>query len=304
MATGIIFDFKRFSINDGPGIRTTVFLKGCPLSCAWCHNPESQQFSPELIIRPERCIGCGACLDVCPEGAISTSNNLYFTDRQLCKVCGACVEICFSEAREIIGREMTADEVIKEVLQDQAFFDQSGGGVTFSGGEPLYQPDFLEALLKISKKNKLHTTLDTCGYAHRDVFLRLLPDIDLVLYDVKIIDDRLHQQYTGVSNNQVKENLSSLVMNDQIVIIRYPVLPGINDSEEQIRKLGEYIKGLKRKIRVDLLPYHELSRDKYRRLGRHFIPENWRTPSGKEMQKIQGNLSEFGLEVTMRAEAG
>ena len=147
MATGIIFDFKRFSINDGPGIRTTVFLKGCPLSCAWCHNPESQQFSPELIIRPERCIGCGACLDVCPEGAISTSNNLYFTDRQLCKVCGACVEICFSEAREIIGREMTADEVIKEVLQDQAFFDQSGGGVTFSGGEPLYQPDFLEALL-------------------------------------------------------------------------------------------------------------------------------------------------------------
>ena len=209
------------------------------------------------------------------------------------------MEICFSEAREIIGREMTADEVIEEVLKDQAFFDQSGGGVTFSGGEPLYQSDFLEDLLKISKKNKLHTTLDTCGYAHQDVLLRLMDNIDLVLYDVKIIDDRLHQQYTGVSNNQVKENISSLVMNDQNVIIRYPVLPGINDSEEQIRKLGEYLKGLKRNIRVDLLPYHELSGDKYRRLGRHFMPENWRTPSREKMQKIQGNLSEFGLEVSI-----
>ena len=298
MATGIIFDLKRFSIHDGPGIRTTVFLKGCPLSCAWCHNPESQQSSPELIIRPERCIGCGACLDVCPEGAISTSNNLYFTDRQLCKVCGACVEICFAEAREIIGREMTADEVIEEVLQDKAFFDQSGGGVTFSGGEPLYQPNFLEALLKLSKKNNLHTTLDTCGYAHQDIIKQLLPNIDLVLFDVKIIDNRLHQQYTGVSNNQVKENLSFLVMNDKNVIIRYPVLPGINDSEEKIRKLGEYIKGLNRKIQVDLLPYHELIGDKYSRLDRHFMTENWRTPTGEEMQKIQGNLSAFGLEVS------
>lgn len=300
MKSGFVFDIKRFSIHDGPGIRSTVFLKGCPLSCHWCHNPESQQSAPELILRPERCISCGTCIKACLNGAITQKDDTYLTNRSLCKVCGVCVDVCYADAREIVGKELAADKVLEEVLKDILFYKQSGGGVTFSGGEPLHQPEFLENLLQVSKKKGLHTTLDTCGYAPWDVILRMMPYLDLILYDIKILDDCLHKKYAGVSNKQILENLSSLVDYGTELVIRYPVLPGINDSDKQIRELGEYLKELNGISRVDLLPYHELSAGKYRRLDRQFKHDNWRTPSLLKMKRIQDQLAEFELEVSIR----
>ena len=300
MKPGIVFDIKRFSIHDGPGIRTTVFLKGCPLTCLWCHNPESQQSALELIFRPERCIHCGACFEACPEGAIYQRDGSYLTNRSLCKVCGICVDVCCAEAREIIGKELSTEEILKEVLKDKPFYDQSNGGLTFSGGEPLQQLEFLEELLRESKANNLHTALDTCGYAPWDDFLRILPYLDLVLYDVKIMDDQLHKKFTGVSNRQVLDNLTSLAEYGTDLNIRFPVLPGLNDTEDQIRKLGETLKELNGISKVDLLPYHELSSEKYRRLDRSFNHNKWRKPSRDEMIRIQSHLSEFELEVSIR----
>jgi pyruvate formate lyase activating enzyme len=299
MTAGMIFDIKRFSIHDGPGIRTTVFLKGCPLTCGWCHNPESQRSIPELILRPGRCIACGACMDICQRNAITEKTGSYQTDRAACIACGECVEVCYAGAREILGRELHAKDVIEEVLRDQPFFDQSGGGVTFSGGEPLMQPEFLKELLKTSKDNGLHTALDTCGYASREDIDAILDLTDLILFDVKILDDKNHVRYTGASNTLVKKNLSYLSETGQNLIIRYPVLPGVNDSREQIRKLGEYLKNLPTVKRIDLLPYHELSGDKYLRLGLCFDSENWRIPSKEELGEIQYILMDFDLLVSI-----
>ena len=299
MITGYVFDIKRFSIHDGPGIRTTVFLKGCPLSCQWCHNPESQKSTPELIFHPHRCIQCGTCLPACPNNAISKKNNSYLTNRDLCRICGACVDVCYPDAREIVGRKLTPAEVVEEVLKDQVFYDQSNGGVTYSGGEPLHQLKFLKECLRKSKEKGLHTALDTSGYALWEDFLELLPYIDLVLYDVKIMDNQLHQKYTGVGIHLVQENLSSLVDSGKKVFVRYPVLLGVNDSGEQIHNLGTYLSELKGISRVDLLPYHAMSAEKYSRLGRQFHFESNHAPGKDELQKIEKQLSRFGLEVSI-----
>lgn len=299
MITGYIFDIKRFSIHDGPGIRTTVFLKGCPLSCQWCHNPESQKSTPELIFHSHRCIQCGSCLPACPNNAISLNNNSYLTNRALCKVCGACVDVCYPGAREIVGRILTPAEVVGEVLKDQVFYDQSNGGVTYSGGEPLHQLEFLKECLRKSKEKGLHTALDTSGYAPWDVFMQMLPYIDLVLYDVKILDSQMHKDFTGVDSQLIAENLSNLVDYGKEVFIRYPVLPGVNDSKEQIQDLGTYLSKFKRISQVDLLPYHTMSADKYNRLDRQFNFECDYSPNKDELQKIENQLTELGLKVSI-----
>src|SRR5512143_1245373 len=199
MITGMVYDIMRFSTRDGPGIRTTVFFKGCPLSCWWCHNPESQSPQREVILREQRCIRCGACLEACPHHAIAWRDGEPFTDRAVCERCGICTSGCYAEVRQIVGREMTVEQVVAEIAPDTAFYDESQGGVTFSGGEPLLQPDFLLALLQACKTRDLHTAIDTSGFAAWDTLDRIRCFTDLFLYDLKVIDDERHREFTGVT---------------------------------------------------------------------------------------------------------
>jgi pyruvate formate lyase activating enzyme len=300
MTTGMIFDIKRFSIHDGPGIRSTVFFKGCPLRCAWCHNPESQSFQPELIFRPERCLACGDCLEVCPHGAPRLIDGVIHQDWSLCQQEGACTEVCMPGARELIGREVQAEEVIEEILRDRVFFEESGGGVTFSGGEPLSQPDFLETCLRLSKEAGLHTALDTCGEAPWEDLQRQLPYLDLVLYDLKAIYVDLHQQTTGVSNTGILENFFHLVDSGVEIQVRRPVIPGVNDHESEIDRLAAVLGLLNGKIEIALLPYHALSTDKYTRLGRAGEVGEWETPSEELLGRISNQLSVQGFKVVIR----
>ncbi|MBN1993838.1 MAG: glycyl-radical enzyme activating protein [Anaerolineae bacterium] len=297
MNKGIIFDIKKFSIHDGPGIRTTVFFKGCPLHCCWCHNPESQARRPERIFRKTRCIGCGACLAVCPQAAVSQNGNGIITDNEKCNLCGTCVETCYAQAREIIGREMTTAQVMAEIEKDVAFYDESGGGVTFSGGEPLLQPDFLLALLRACRDKEIHTVVDTSGFASWETLDSIRAYVNLFLYDLKLMDEVRHQKFTGGSNQLVLQNLQALSQQGHQIILRVPVIPGINDDAENIRQLGQFIAALPQAHPVELLPYHHLSADKYERLNMAYQLSEIRPPSAERMAHIAKILQEFNLLV-------
>jgi pyruvate formate lyase activating enzyme len=297
LITGIIFDVKKFSIHDGPGIRTTVFFKGCPLACSWCHNPESQSPEPELALRPDRCIRCGACVSACAHGAISMSSDAVATDAERCVRCGACVEVCYAEARELLGRGMTVAQVMAEIGRDVVFYDESGGGVTFSGGEPLSQPDFLLALLRACKQEEIHTALDTCGFSPWETLDRVREYVDLFLYDLKLMDDARHRKYTGVSNALILGNLQALSQRGHTIVLRVPVVPGINDDDEGIRRVGSFAAALPRLSRVDLLPYHHAGVEKYHRLNRVYGLPGTRPPTDERMAHIAHVLREFGLPV-------
>jgi pyruvate formate lyase activating enzyme len=283
--SGIVLDIMRFSTKDGPGLRTTVFLKGCPLSCWWCHNPESQRPERELMVRPNLCIGCLACLEACPEGAILLTADGPVTDLQKCQQCGTCLEVCYSDARQIAGRVMNVSQVMAEIRKDIPFFDESGGGVTFSGGEPLMQSEFLGALLRACKVEDLHTAVDTCGSVPWSVIDDLRAHVDLFLYDLKALDDEIHVKYTGVSNQRILDNLVKLSKREQAVRVRAPLIPGINDSLDDLRRLGDFIAGLPNLVEVELLPYHTAGVEKYRRLGRDF-PLDGVQPYPEEMENI------------------
>jgi pyruvate formate lyase activating enzyme len=298
-SAGLVFDIKKFSIHDGPGIRTTVFLKGCPLTCWWCHNPEGQALEPELILRPDRCIGCGACLDICEREAIVQERDIIVTRRERCTVCGACVEVCYADARELVGRRMTVDQVMEEVERDVVFYDQSGGGVTFSGGEPLAQPVFLRELLRACKTRGLHTTLDTCGYAPWEVLDDVRGDVDLFLYDLKLMDQARHRHFTGVSSEPILENLQELSRSGHHIVLRVPIIPGINDDAENLRQMGTFAASLPSLERIDLLPYHRIGRDKYRRLGKTCPMPETDPPSQARMEAIARTLRTFGLHVDL-----
>jgi len=238
--TGLVFNIQRFSIHDGPGIRSTVFLKGCPLRCWWCHNPEGQSPQPELSLIQARCVRCGRCQEVCPQQAAHAAggNGHPRAAYSKCTLCGACVEACPTEARQMIGRRMRVEQLVAEVLKDRIFFDESGGGVTFSGGEPLMQPEFLAQVLRACRAEQVHTALDTCGYAERDQLLELAGMCDLVLYDLKCLDDRRHQQQTGVSNQGILDNLEALAEQHANIWIRVPLIPGLNDQPEELEAMA------------------------------------------------------------------
>jgi pyruvate formate lyase activating enzyme len=298
LTSGIVFDIRKFSIHDGPGIRTTVFLKGCPLQCAWCHNPESQSAGPELIMHPNRCLRCGACVEACPEDAIRLEANGPVTDLARCEVCGLCTDACFSGARELAGREMTAAQVMGAVERDRPFYDESGGGVTFSGGEPLLQPEFLSELLRACRSLEIHTALDTCGYAPWGVLDRIRRDVDLFLYDVKAIDDDQHRQLTGVSNRVILENLRALSGHGHAIILRVPLIPGINDDDNNIRRTGALACSLPVPVALELLPYHRIGVEKYGRIARQYPLPEVMPPSHERLAEVSNLLrGEFGLEI-------
>ena len=267
MEDGLVFNIQRYCMHDGPGIRTTVFLKGCPLACWWCHNPESQDPRPELLIMENRCLHCGDCLKVCPLG----SENRTFTSHvEGCTACGRCVEACPTEARQIAGQSMTTARVLHEVLKDRIFYEQSGGGVTFSGGEPFNQFPFLQSLLTACRGREIHTAVDTCGYTSWENLEAAAPLVDLFLYDVKLMDDERHQYFTGVSNVRILENLTRLSAIHRQIWIRVPLIPGVNDAAEDLEATAQFLGGLQGIRQVNLLPYHAGAQEKAARLGKSY----------------------------------
>ncbi len=300
MTDGIVFDIKRYALHDGPGIRTTVFFKGCPLRCLWCHNPEGQRPGPEIILRPQRCLeNCHRCVEACPKLAITKTGPLPHINPALCDCCGVCAEVCPTEALEMVGRKMKPEEVMAEVMKDFPFYEESGGGVTFSGGEPLLQPDFLESLLILAKKNNLHTVVDTSGQASFSVFLRILPYVDLFLYDLKLIDPERHRSVTGQRNDLILENLKKLASLTDKIVVRIPVIPTINDDEANLRQMAAFIKSIGRVAGIELLPYHELGKDKYARVGMEYKLTTVTKPSPEEMERVASIFREANLNVSI-----
>jgi pyruvate formate lyase activating enzyme len=294
---GFVFDIKRYAIHDGPGIRTTVFFKGCPLQCRWCHNPESRKPGPEQGLRMGRCIRCGRCVEVCPSGAIRLVENRPVTDTGKCKLCGECVDACLAGAREIIGKAMTVGEVMIEVEKDVIFYDESGGGVTFSGGEPLMQPDFLLGLLDQCKAQRIHTAVDTSCYAEPEILERIGEKADLFLCDLKHMDGGVHERFTGVGNRLILQNVECLSKMGKEIVIRIPVIPGFNDDHANIEAVGEFVASLPGASRIDILPYNRGGQEKSARLTDGIEPMQTQTPNEAKMNSIAENLRKYGFEV-------
>ncbi|MGO8759048.1 MAG: glycyl-radical enzyme activating protein [Terracidiphilus sp.] len=290
---GLVFNIMRFSLHDGPGIRTTVFLKGCPLRCRWCHNPESQSSEPEILYFGGRCIRCGDCVLACPHGALDAQLNNH---PEQCLHCGECVEACPSTARQLVGRWMTVEKVLAEALKDEVFYEESGGGITISGGEPLQQADFVVALLAACKARRFHTVLDTCGFAAPDVLRQVSEHVDLFFYDLKLMNSEKHLSLTGVNNDLILQNLAMLAKGGSAIRVRVPILPGFNNDYENLDALSQYLSPLG--IReIDLLPYHELGSGKYRRMNLSGDMEGAVPPTTAEMETIAARLRRDGFHV-------
>lgn len=264
---GIVFNIQRFAIHDGPGIRTAVFLKGCPLKCFWCHNPESWQRDPEISFQSDKCIGCGWCFKVCTRHCHRMENGEHIFCREKCAGCGRCAEKCYAEAIEIVGREMSVAEVLSEVMKDKPFYDNSGGGMTVSGGEPMLQFEFTRALLKAAKKAGIHNCLDTCGFAPFDDYSQILKDVDIFLYDLKAGNSDKHYDWTGVPLEGILDNLFRLDDAGAGIILRCPLIPGFNDDDEHLKNIAVTANKLRHVQEINLLPYNPLGRDKNKYLG-------------------------------------
>ena len=282
---GLVFNIQKFSVHDGPGIRTTVFIKGCPLNCHWCHNIESQSFHLEMEHKVDLCTGCQACVTECPHGAITVVDGKAVTDEYTCLRCGNCVVSCLQNGRKICGEELPVAKVIKELLKDKVFYKQSGGGVTFSGGEPMAQIDFLENITKACKSEGLHVAVDTSGFAPWSSFERIVNQTDLFLYDLKMINSAKHLIYTAVPNELILENLRKLSDLGKSIFIRIPVIPTVNDDQENIDQTILFLQQLNI-VQVNLLPYHNLGKGKAPRFGKTYKLSGIKSPTEEDMNKM------------------
>lgn len=297
MNSGIVFNIQEYSLHDGPGIRTVVFLKGCPLSCFWCSNPESQNLNPEIGIIKNLCKLCGECISVCPNDANYFDNNgCLKIDIERCICCGRCVKICPNRARRLFGSRMTVREIMDKIVGIEGFFIRSRGGVTFSGGEPTFQWNFLRSLILECKSRHIHTAVETCGYIlNRDDVNFLATNVNLILYDIKTVNERKHLYYTGVSNKIILENLKIILNWGKKIVVRIPVLPGFNDNAEDIGAIGGLIKSLGSIAEVELLPYHEWGKSKYEMLGKPYLFQMSYNLSDKQLRDLQDLLLSLGL---------
>jgi len=294
-STGLVFWIARFAVHDGPGIRVTVFLKGCPLRCAWCHSPESQSPKPELLLKEDRCIVCGTCVPICTRAAIAQADAAYATDRARCEACGDCVEACPAEARTLAGQVMTVEALVAEIAKDRTFIERSGGGVTFSGGEPLMQPEFLREAVAACRAEGWHTAVETSGYGTPPA-VAAAATADLVLFDLKVYDEAEHRRMTGVSNRLILENFKRVAGWHRDVRVRVPLVPGLTDEHGNIDAIGRLARSVG-VARVDLLPYHTAGLAKYDRLGRPYGLPNTAPPSVELLAATRDHLERLGLTV-------
>lgn len=295
---GMVFDIQRFSLHDGPGIRTLVFLKGCTLKCPWCSNPESQDFKPELFFHPERCIGCKNCVSVCPRSAITLEDGQLSFNRDFCENCGSCSHVCYAEARLIRGRQMSAESVVEEVLRDEAFYRKSGGGVTVGGGEPLAQADFAAAILNKCMEKGLRTAVESAGHVPWSQMKKVLPFTDLFLYDVKHMNPEKHRDNIGTDNHLILANLRRLVERRKRVVVCVPLIPGFNDTPAEVAAIARFAASLGI-ANINLLPYHRFGEGKYRLLGRPYQFQGRKGLSQREIRELKKVAATSGLEVTV-----
>ncbi len=297
MKQALIFDIKPYAINDGPGIRITIFLKGCPLSCDWCHNPESQSSDVQKMYTGSKCIGCGECVKACEQKACKLTPNGIVTDPGACILCGKCAEVCPTKATEMSGELMTFNEILSRIEKERTFFNQSNGGVTFSGGEPLMHSGFLIKLLDACGEKKIHRVVDTTGFAKTSTLLEVAKRTDHFLYDLKMMDDKKHKKYTGVSNKKILKNLQILAKTGASINIRIPLIKGVNDDDENIEQTAAFVKALagEKKI-INLLPYHKIASAKYKKLGMEFSDKEMSEPSEETLQQIIKKFEAHGLE--------
>jgi pyruvate formate lyase activating enzyme len=298
MNSGIIFDIKRYAIHDGPGIRTTIFLKGCPLQCWWCHNPEGLAESAQRFYNSDRCIGCEACIDECPSQALYKGHRGIRANPDMCTGCFTCSQVCPSEATQRLGRDVTVSELVQTIEQDRLFYDESGGGVTFSGGEPLSQSAFLIELLMACGAVGIHRVVDTSGYAEPDKLLEVARHTDLFLFDLKLMDSRKHRKYTGLPNEVILENLKLLAAEGARIEIRIPIIPGINTDDDNLKEIARFLSTQTGIQRVHLLSYHSTARKKYRQLDMDFIPADVCAPTKMDISKLAAKLESFGMQVS------
>lgn len=293
---GNVFDIQRFSTHDGPGIRTTVFMKGCPLSCVWCHNPESQKAEIELFFNKTSCINCKACDEVCPYGNAREILSSFKLRLEKCESCIKCSEVCPTNSIESIGRFYTSDEIVVEALKDKAFYDNSGGGVTLSGGEPMYQADFAIDILKKLKEKKIHTAIETSGFASTEFMLKVAPWVDLFLWDVKITDEKLHKKYTGVPLKPILENLKRIDQAGAKTLLRLIMIPEVNMNMQHYERVAKLCAELKNVQAIELLPYHEYGNSKKGKLG-HSKARVFSKPSQKDLDFVCTSIHEKNSKI-------
>ena len=297
---GTIFDIKRFATHDGPGIRSLIFLKGCPLRCKWCANPESQKTEPEIIYYQNKCVDCKKCLENCPEKAINQDQKFgLVVDTEKCISCGKCVEVCYYNARDLVGKKMTVFEIMEIIRRDKKYYDNSGGGVTLTGGEPLFQPEFSRELLKACKKLDINTAIETSGFSNWKQLESLLPYLDLIFYDFKHIDSKLHFDYIGAGNEKILKNLKNL--DDKFIsgdiIVRIPFIPGFNNDDETQKQMFKFISKFKNIKGIEIMPYHSLGVSKYSGLGRDYDFQELKMVNKRELYYLSKIGEVCGIEV-------